>query len=140
MEAKFKNLGKAVDDIIHSTFADVFSGIAEGIGAALAGAEGGLTNIFSSFLSAMANGLKAIGKALVQYGIAKTIVEKLTLSGPAAIAIGLGLQVFAATLMSKLKIQQFATGVSNFQGSGETVLVGEGPGTGTASEGIKCYP
>lgn len=122
MESELANLASNINAAIVSTFANVGSGIAEAIGAVIAGETVGLGGIFQAFISALAEGITAIGKALVQYGIAKTIVENLKISGPAAIALGFGLQIFGAALKSSLKLQAFATGGASAGGS---ILVGE---------------
>lgn len=131
-------LSSDLNSIISSTFADAFSGIADGIGQVIAGQSNDVGNIFKSFLSAMAEGIKAIGEALVKYGIAKTIISSLKISGPAAIALGLGLEVFASALTAKLTIPKFALGGVT---PGGTILVGErGPELLTVPSGSTVTP
>lgn len=123
LKEKFAELGANISKIISSTIGDALSGLAEGLGEIIGGAAGGIGNIFKGLLNVMGAGLSAIGKALVQYGIAKKIIETLNISGTAAILIGLGLQVFAAALKKKLSFNSFATGGRNVDGG--SAIVGE---------------
>lgn len=124
---------EAINSAISSFSADAFSGIGEGIGEAIASGAGAIQTAANSIGQAMGALVQQIGKALIQYGIVKTGLDKViksgfALPGAAAIAIGVGaIAVGALIKASFANVKKFAQGGLAF---GPTLgLVGEGVGT-----------
>lgn len=120
--AQIKTLAEQLSDAFNSAFTDGISGLAEGIGDAIAGQDFG-----KSILSAMGGLLTALGKALIQYGIVKEGLDKLLGPGgiiiPGAAAIALG--VLATAAGSAVKKFGGARALGGPVGAGRSYLVGE---------------
>lgn len=113
---RLEQLRETLSSSLSSTISDAFSGIGDAIGEALAG-EGSAGKLFGGFLSTIAQGLKQMGSALIQYGVAKKFFQDIKLPAGAAIAAGIGIRIFAAALQSSLP---------KFAGGGKI----SGPGSG----------
>lgn len=111
-----KDFDRAINDIaraLRNGIEDAFSQIGEGLGDALGGATSAVTALAKGFLSAFGSLISSIGKALIQYGIVKTGLDKVIKGGialPGAVAIGLGLAAVAIGQLVKTAIPKFATG------------------------------
>lgn len=123
--ARDNKIAEGFNEIIQSTVIDGLSGLGEAIGNAIGG--GGLEGIFTGLFKTIGNGLKELGRYLIKtYGLI-AIVDKIKFSNPVlGIAAGVALVALGALISAKVNNPKaFATGVRNFQPSGETVLVGE---------------
>lgn len=100
LEAQMNDLNK----ILAQGFADIFAGIGETI------ATGDITNV----TKVLGSVIQQIGKALIQYGIVKTGLDKILTGGvkiPGAVAIGLGIAAVAiGQLIKNAKPQGFKEG------------------------------
>lgn len=113
---------ESINKILKSGFADLFAGIGEGIANGKLGEN--VTNVLGGVI-------QQIGKALIEYGIVKTGLDKILQGGikiPGAVAVGLGIAAVAiGQLIKNAKPEGFAQGGLVF---GPTLgLVGEGSGT-----------
>lgn len=111
-----KDFDRAINEITRSLrngIEDAFSSIGEGLGDALGGATDAVAALAKGFLDAFGSLISSIGKALIQYGIVKTGLDKVIKGGialPGAVAIGLGLAAVAIGQLVKTAIPKFATG------------------------------
>lgn len=140
LQQKLLPLRNQLNDILANTFGNAINGLAESLGEILSGADLSFGDVFKKILNTLASGLSQIGKALVQFGIAKEILKRLSKLNPAtAIAVGVGLQIFAAALKNSFKIPGFATGTTNAPGG--LALVGErGPELISVPRGSQITP
>lgn len=140
LQQKLLPLRNQLNDILANTFGNAINGLAESLGEILSGADLSFGDVFKKILNTLASGLSQIGKALVQFGIAKEILKRLSKLHPAtAIAVGVGLQIFAAALKNSFKIPGFATGTTNAPGG--LALVGErGPELISVPRGSQITP
>lgn len=103
----FNTLKKSIEDTLTNTLANGLAAVGEAIGGLLAGSSSGI----GKFVNVIAAGLKAIGEALIQFGVAKIILDKLkSVPGPVAIAAGIGLVALGALLQAKVSSTKFAEG------------------------------
>lgn len=102
------NLNASIAQVVQSGLQDFFTSIGE----SLAGQE----NPFAAFADIMADGLKSIGQALIQYGIQVGIIQKVLanplnpISPALAIAAGIALTAIGSALKNSLKITGLAEG------------------------------
>jgi hypothetical protein len=124
-------------DILNTSFVNIGTGIADGIGEAL---SGNLEGIGESLTKTLGGLLTELGKALIKYGAIKLGLDKIL--GPGGIAIGGGaaiaLGVLAIAAGSALKNFGGKRALGGPVAGGRTYLVGEnGPEMFTApSNGI----
>lgn len=95
---------------IEGLISNSISGLGEALGTAIGG--GGIGNAFNGLVSTLSEGLKQIGKAMIEFGTAKLILVKLGSINPGvAIAAGIGLVAAGAALQTAFASQRkFATG------------------------------
>lgn len=106
---RLKELSDSISNTLTSTFTDTFSQIGEIIGAAISG--GDIQSALSGFVNILASGLDAIGKAMIQFGVAKQALKSFAKLNPAlAIGIGIGLTALGAALKNSINTQKFADG------------------------------
>lgn len=107
-------------------------GIGEAIGTALATGQDPIKAAFTGIIGMMADLISQMGKALIEYGVINSAIQKIVAGGiviPGAVAIAAGLAAVTAgaLLKNSFKPKGFAEGGLVF---GPTVgLVGEGRGT-----------
>lgn len=125
---------------LHDSIQSAAVGAAEGIAGALGEALAGSKSAGQAIIGVIAGMIDAIGKALVQYGIAKKSVELITKNPlfPASAAIALGLAaILSASILRNLK--GFAGG-GDVSG-GRAIIVGEkGPEVFIPNTGGKIIP
>lgn len=103
-----EGLNKTIISVVESGLINFFTSI----GNSLAGSE----NPFEAFATIMANGLKAIGQSLIQYGVQVGIIQKVLanplnpISPVLAIAAGIALTAIGAALERNIKITGLAEG------------------------------
>lgn len=120
---------KAINEILQNGARDAVSGIATGIGKALAG--GGISSVFDSFINALASLGEALGKQLIAQGIAieafKTSLASL--KGVQAIVAGGALIAASAAFRAIAKggVASFATGGGVVAGP-QLAVIGDNPG------------
>jgi hypothetical protein len=130
----FDSTAKQISGIVSGMLGDALSTLGENIGKALAG---GKFDPFGAFLDILANGLSAIGKALIAYGVAMDAFKKAFSNPYAAIAAGVALVAVGSFL--KARISSMSEGAPSGDGvkkfanggiiSGPTYgLMGEYPG------------
>jgi len=99
-----KGLGAAFENLKQTVITDGISGIAEGIGEALAG--GNIGNAFKAFGNVIAGAVTEMGKQFIKLGVAallaKKAITKLFLNPGLAIAAGAGLVIAGAALKNAL--------------------------------------
>lgn len=106
---KLRKLAEDINGSLQKAVTGAFEGLGEAIGTALAG--GDVQNIFSSFISVLSTGLKEIGKAMIAFGVAKEILNKIgKLNGFVAIAAGVALVAAGAALQTSVNKRKFAEG------------------------------
>jgi hypothetical protein len=130
----FDATARQISGIVSGMLGDALATIGENLGNALAG---GKFDPFGALLDILANGLSAIGKALIAYGVAMDAFKKAFSNPYAAIAAGVALVAAGAFLKAKVGsmsqpapsgdgVQKFANGGII---SGPTYgLMGEYPG------------
>lgn len=104
----FENFTAHLEDLIENIKESILVGIGESLGEALAG--GSAKDILGGFVSVFADGLKAIGQAMISFGVAKKVLEKLTISGTAAIIAGIALVAAGSFLKASMNKKRFAEG------------------------------
>jgi len=99
-----KGLGAAFDNLKQTVVADGVSGIAEGIGEALAGGDVG--SAFKAFGNVIASAVTEMGKQFIKLGtaalLAKKAITKLFANPALAIAAGAGLVVLGSALRTAM--------------------------------------
>ena len=130
----FDATARQISGIVSGMLGDALAALGENLGNVLAGGE---FDPFGAFLDILANGLSAIGKALIAYGVAMDAFKKAFSNPYAAIAAGVALIAAGAFLKAKVGsmsqpapsgdgVQKFANGGII---SGPTYgLMGEYPG------------
>lgn len=139
---EFDATARQISGIVSGMLADAFATIGENIGNALAG---GKFDPFGALLDILANGLSAIGKALIAYGVAMDAFKKAFSNPYAAIAAGIALVAAGAFL--KAKVSSMSSSGDNNSGNGVKAfanggiisgptygLMGEYPGAKTNPE------
>ena len=101
---------KDINNTLRQISVDAIASLGEAIGTALAG--GGVQNALGAFMNVLANGLQEIGRAVIQLGITKKVIEDLHLKGAAAIVAGVALVAAGAALKTSINRnqQKFALG------------------------------
>lgn len=134
MAMPFVNLAKQLKQVrteildiandIKNGLADVVTGIAEGIGEALA--TGNIESLFKSFIGAIAGFAQQLGKLLIAWGIGQIALKK-SISNPwVAIAAGAALVAIGAAIKSVS---------SNATGSGSNPSQGAAYGSASGGQG-----
>jgi hypothetical protein len=124
---KAEEFAKSTGDIIGNTLGDAFTGIGESIGNILSG-KGGAGDLFGGIFKVLGEGLKTLGKFVIQSAILLDSVKKVLnsiLAGPGGFIAGIALGIALISLGSFIQnsIPGFANGVTNFGGG--VALVGE---------------
>lgn len=104
----FDDFKANLEGIIENIKENILVGIGESLGEALAG--GSTKDILSGFMGVLADGLKAIGQAMIAYGVAKKILENLKVGGATAIIAGIALVAAGAFLKATVNKKRFAEG------------------------------
>jgi hypothetical protein len=129
-----KEFNKSLTTIINNTLTELGTALGEGLGNIFA-EKGGLTEMLSSFVTILADGLISIGKLAIQTGVTLLGLEAAlkTLGGAGAIAVGIAAVALGTFVKAKVqKTTKFANGGIV---SGPTMgLMGEYPGASSNPE------
>lgn len=129
----FDELGKKIQDFLdkasdirYNTLINSFAGLGDAIGQAIGEGANIGEAIFGNLFKVLGAGLKEIGNALIQLGIAKKALESFKIApGIGTIIAGIA-AIAAGTLLQNIKLPGFADGVTNFKG-GFAVVGERGP-------------
>lgn len=131
--SEITDLTNEINAAFSNAFTSGFSNLGESIGEAISQGGGVIEAASKSIAMTIGDLVSNMGKALVKYGVQKSILDKLlaagfVMPGGAAIAAGVGMVAAGALIKAQFtKVKGFATGGLVF---GPTLgLVGEGPGT-----------
>lgn len=113
---KLAAFNESAGAIARDTAANIFTSIGESLGSG--------ENLFTGFLNALGNGLKALGAYMISMSaIIKGIKVAIKSLNPALLLVGGVALVAIGTALSNAKIPGFAEGVTNFGGG--LAMVGE---------------
>lgn len=116
VKANLQQQKDSINSAISTFSADTFSGLGQGLGEAIANGASAIQTAANSIGEAMGSLIQQIGKALIQYGIVKTGLDKVikagfALPGAAAIAIGVGAIAIGALIKASFaNVKKFASG------------------------------
>lgn len=108
-DAALEALNKSINTTVKHLATEAFSTIGEAIGTALAG--GDVQKVFGDFILILSEGLKEIGKAMISFGIARLVLEKIAKINPViAILAGVALVAAGAALKTSVNKRKLAEG------------------------------
>lgn len=104
-----------LNDVLAKSFSSGFNTIGESIGAAIASGADPIKAAGESILGSIGDLISQIGKALIQYGVVKTGLDKILIAGivipgAAAIAAGIAAVALGQLVKTSFKPKGFATG------------------------------
>ena len=123
LRKKIQDFLDKASDIRYNTLINSFAGLGDAIGQAIGEGANIGEAIFGNLFKVLGAGLKEIGNALIQLGIAKKALESFKIApGIGTIIAGIA-AIAAGTLLQNIKLPGFADGVTNFKGG--FAIVGE---------------